>query len=50
MEKIGLEIAEILESDPDGAFLYVECGEGWVEASVFQDEGTLSAIMSPATN
>lgn len=48
MEKIGIEIAKMLASDPDGAFLYVECGEGWVEASVFQDEGDFVRYHEPS--
>lgn len=39
MNEIGHELADIVGGNPDGAFLYVEIGEGWVSPSVFKDEG-----------
>ncbi len=41
MNEIGQELADIAGGDPEGVFLYVEIGEGWVGASVFKDDGTV---------
>jgi hypothetical protein len=41
MNEIGQELANIADGDPEGVFLYVEAGEGWVAQSVFKDEGML---------
>lgn len=38
-EEIGLELAEIVGGDPDGAYLYAEAGEGWYGYGIFKDEG-----------
>lgn len=38
-EEIGQIMASDLGVDPDGAFMYVEAGEGWVEPSLFKDIG-----------
>ena len=37
--EIGLELADIVGGDPNGVFLYVEIGEGWVRPSIFKDGG-----------
>ncbi|RYD50530.1 MAG: hypothetical protein EOP60_11455 [Sphingomonadales bacterium] len=39
MNEIGQALAEISNGDPEGVFLYVEIGQGWVSSSVFKDEG-----------
>jgi hypothetical protein len=38
MNEIGHELAGIVGGDPNGVFLYVEIGEGWISPSVFKDE------------
>jgi hypothetical protein len=35
---IGGELAEIVNGDPDGVFLYAEAGSGWYGYSVFRLE------------
>lgn len=37
---VGGELAEIVGLDPDGVYLYVEAGDGWIGPSVFRDEGS----------
>jgi hypothetical protein len=37
--QIGVELVDIVGGDPDGIFLYVEIGEGWISPNVFKDEG-----------
>ena len=36
---IGEEAMRIVGGPPNGIYIYVEIGEGWVEANVFKDEG-----------
>jgi hypothetical protein len=36
---VGGELTEIAGGNPDGVYLYVEAGEGWVGPSVFKDDG-----------
>jgi hypothetical protein len=38
---VGGELAEIVGGGPDGIYLYVEAGEGWIGPSVFKDEGSV---------
>ncbi len=38
MNQIGQELADIVGGDPEGVFLYVEIGEGWVSPSVFKED------------
>ena len=45
---IGGEVAEIVDGDPDGTFLYAEAGEGWLGASVFKDEGRTFRYFDPS--
>jgi hypothetical protein len=47
MTDIGLELAKIVGGDPNGVFLYAEIGEGWVEPSVFKDEGDVVRYYNP---
>ncbi|SER03722.1 hypothetical protein [Sphingobium sp. YR768] len=37
--EIGVELVDIVGGEPDGIFLYVEIGEGWISPNVFKDEG-----------
>lgn len=39
MNAIGQKLADLVGGDPNGVFLYVELGEGWVSPSIFKDEG-----------
>ncbi len=39
MNEIGQELTNIVDGRPEGVFLYVEIGQGWVSSSVFKDEG-----------
>lgn len=41
MNEIGQELAETVGGDVNGVFLYVEIGEGWVDISIFKDEGKI---------
>ena len=41
MNEIEQELAETVGGDPNGVFLYVEIGEGWVDISIFKDEGQI---------
>jgi hypothetical protein len=41
MNEIGSELVHIVGGDPDGIFLYVEMGEGWISPSIFRDEGNV---------
>ena len=47
MNEIGLELADLVGGDPNGVFLYVEIGDGWVSPSVFKDEGDLVRYHNP---
>lgn len=38
LSDIGEELAQIVGGDPDGVYLYIEAGEGWIGPSVFKDE------------
>lgn len=44
--EIGQEVTDIV-GNPDGVFLYVEAGEGWVGPSLFRDEGKLVRWFDP---
>lgn len=47
MNEIGLELVETVGGDPNGVFLYVEIGEGWVDISIFKDEGEVVRWHNP---
>lgn len=47
MNDIGHELSRIVGGDPNGIFLYVEIGEGWVRPSVFKDEGDVVRWYDP---
>ncbi|QGP79463.1 hypothetical protein [Sphingobium sp. CAP-1] len=38
--QIGVELVDIVGGEPNGIFLYVEIGEGWISPNIFKDEGT----------
>jgi hypothetical protein len=46
--RIGQLIATIIESDPNGAFAYVEVKEMWSSASIFHDEGNRVVYYDPS--
>ena len=39
LSKIGRAAMSIVGGEPDGVYLYVEAGEGWVDISLYKDEG-----------
>jgi hypothetical protein len=41
MNEIGQELVKITDGNPDGIFLYVEAGSGWIEPSIFKDDGQI---------
>jgi len=47
MNEIGKELSDIVGGDPNGVFLYVEIGEGWVSPNIFKDEGDLVRWYDP---
>lgn len=47
MNDLGHELASIVEGDPDGVFLYVEIGDGWVRPSIYKDEGNVVRWYDP---
>lgn len=47
MNEIGQELAETVGGDPNGVFLYVEIGEGWVDTGIFKDEGDVVRWYDP---
>lgn len=50
LSEIGREAAEIAGGDPNGIFLYVEAGEGWVGPSVFKDDGKAVRYFDPSSH
>lgn len=38
MSRVGRETMAIVGGDPNGIFLYVEAGEGWVGPSLYREE------------
>lgn len=47
---VGVEAATIIGGDPDGLYLYVEVGKGWIESSVFRDEGDVVRYYSASSD
>lgn len=45
----GEELADIVDGEPDGVYLYAEAGEGWYGYSVFKDEGEAVRYYSPSS-
>ena len=39
LAEVGQEAMRILGGKPDGVYLYVEIGDGWVGPSLFRNEG-----------
>jgi hypothetical protein len=48
LSEIGREAVEITGGDPNGIFLYVEAGDGWVGPSVFKDDGKAVRYFDPS--
>ena len=48
MNDIGLELADLVGGDPNGIFLYVEIGDGWVRPSLYKDEGEIVRWYDPS--
>lgn len=48
MNDIGLELADLVGGDPNGIFLYVEIGDGWVRPSLYKDEGDIVRWYDPS--
>lgn len=46
---VGAEAAVIVGGEPDGMYLYVEVGRGWIESSVFKEEGHVVRYYSPSS-
>jgi hypothetical protein len=38
LSEIGGALADIAGGDPEGVFLYVEIGKGWIQPSVYKEE------------
>lgn len=38
LNEIGGALAEIADGDPEGVFLYVEIGKGWIQPSAYKEE------------
>lgn len=47
---IGAEAAAIVGGDPDGLYIYVEVGQGWVESCVFKDDGKVVRFYPSSAN
>ncbi|MDT8759091.1 hypothetical protein MZO42_10310 [Sphingomonas psychrotolerans] len=41
LNEIGGALADIAGGDPDGVFLYVEIGEGWIRPSAYKEEAEI---------
>ena len=39
LSRIGQEVMRIVGGEPNGIYVYVEAGDGWVGPSIFKDEG-----------
>lgn len=47
LSKIGGVLADIADDDPEGIFLYVEVGEGWISPNVFKEEDNSVRWLTP---
>lgn len=47
LAKVGEEATAIVGGKPDGIYIYVEIGYGWVGPSLFKDEGNAVRYFSP---
>jgi len=45
---VGSVLANIADGDPEGVFLYVEIGDGWISSNIFKDEGELVRWLEPS--
>jgi hypothetical protein len=48
LSDVGGVLATIADGDPEGVFLYVEVGDGWISPNIFKDEGELVRWLEPA--
>ncbi|KEQ51647.1 hypothetical protein [Sphingobium chlorophenolicum] len=39
LNEIGQVVADVVGGDPNGIFLYVEVGDGWISPNLYKDEG-----------
>jgi hypothetical protein len=49
LAEVGVEVASIVGKPPGFAFLYVEAGEGWASAGVFNEEGEVVRYFDPSS-
>ncbi len=49
LNDVGREAVRLTGGDPDGIFLYVEIGEGWVGPSLFKEQGITLRYIDPQT-
>ncbi|MDP5277818.1 hypothetical protein Q9Q95_02680 [Sphingomonas sp. DG1-23] len=47
LSDVGGVLATIAAGDPEGVFLYVEIGDGWISPNIFKDEGELVRWLEP---
>lgn len=47
LSRIGEEAGAIVGGNPDGLYLYVEVGDGWIEPNVYRDEGNAVRYFDP---
>jgi hypothetical protein len=47
LNEVGGVLATIADGDPEGVFLYVEIGDGWISPNIFKDEGKLVRWLEP---
>ncbi|MDT8759090.1 hypothetical protein MZO42_10305 [Sphingomonas psychrotolerans] len=50
LNDVGNVLAAIADGDPEGVFLYVEIGDGWISPNIFKDEGKLVRWLDPSDN
>lgn len=48
LNNVGNVLAAIADGDPEGVFLYVEIGDGWISPNIFKDEGELVRWLDPS--
>ena len=48
--RVGEEAMAIVGGKPNGVYLYVEIGEGWVDVSLFKDEGNAVRYIDVGTS
>ena len=48
LSDVGGVLAGIADGDPEGVFLYVEVGKGWISPNVFKEEETSVRWLDPS--